>query len=85
MSDDEDYMSDKFVQGIEKVSSSLIYKHSNKREFELMKKKIEIETKLKERNKSIRIIEQEKREEGLSSAINSANKGLFSFIYESCK
>lgn len=81
MSDDEDYMSDKFLQGTEKhVSSSLIYKHSDKREFALMKKKAEIESKLKERNKSIRVIEQEKREEGLSSAISSANKGLF-FIY----
>lgn len=77
MSDDEDYMSDKFLQNSEqRVSSSLIYKHSDKRELALMKKKAEIESRMKERNKSIRVIEAEKREEGLSSAITSANKGL---------
>lgn len=74
MSDDEDYMSDKFLQQSEqRVSSSLIYKHSDRREFALMKKKAE----MKEQNKSIRVVEAEKREEGLSSAITSANKGLY--------
>ncbi|KAM0729205.1 G patch domain-containing protein 11 [Formica fusca] len=77
MSDDEDYMSDKFLQGSEKhVSSSLIHRHSDRREFALMKKKSEIESKLKEQNKSIRVVEAEKREEGLSSAITSTNKGF---------
>lgn len=77
MSDDEDYMSDKFLQASEQpVSSSLLYRHSDKREFALMKKKAEIESKMKQQNKSIRIVEAEKREEGLSSAITSANKGL---------
>lgn len=81
MSDEEDYMSDKFLQGIEKhVSPSLIHKHSDKRVFALMKKKAEIELKLKERNKSIKVVEQEKREEGLSSAISSENKGPFSLV-----
>lgn len=78
MSDDEDYMSDKFLHDSEqRVSSSLIYKHSDKREFALMKKKAEIESRMKEQNKSIRVIEAEKREEGLSSAITSANKGRY--------
>lgn len=78
MSDDEDYMSDKFLQGSEQpVSSSLVYKHSDRREFTLMKKKAEIESRMKEQNKSIRVVEAEKREEGLSSAITSANKGLY--------
>lgn len=77
MSDDEDYMSDKFLQGSEKhVPSSLLYRHSDKREFALMKKKTEIESRLKEQNKSIRVVEAEKREEGLSSAITSTNKGF---------
>lgn len=78
MSDDEDYMSDKFLQDSKQcISSSLIYKRSDRREFALMKKKAEIESRMKERNKSIRVIEAEKREEGLSSAITSANKGLY--------
>lgn len=77
MSDEEDYMSDKFLQGSEKhIPSSLIYKHSDRREFALMKKKTEIESRLKEQNKSIRVVEAEKREEGLSSAIASTNKGF---------
>lgn len=78
MSDEEDYMSDKFLQGSEKnTSSSLIYRRSDKREFALMKKKIE----MKEQNKSIRVVEAEKREEGLSSAITSTNKGLYKDLY----
>lgn len=71
-------MSNKFLQAPEQsVSSSLIHRHSDRREFALMKKKAEIESRMKERNKSIRVIEAEKREEGLSSAITSANKGLY--------
>lgn len=85
MSDDEDYMSDKFLLESERqVSSSLIYKHSDKREFALMKKKAEIESKMRERNKSIRVVEAEKREEGLSSAITSGNKGQY-FARVTCK
>lgn len=81
MSDTEDYMSDKFLHGIEKsTSSSLIYRHADKRKFELMKKKTEIETKLNEKN-SIKHIEEEKREAGLSSAITSSNKGLLFFLF----
>lgn len=77
MSDEEDYMSDKFLQGTEKyIPSSLIYRHADKRELELMKKKAEIEARLKEKNQSMKYIEQEKREEGLSSAITSSNKGF---------
>ncbi|XP_011638535.1 LOW QUALITY PROTEIN: G patch domain-containing protein 11 [Pogonomyrmex barbatus] len=77
MSDDEDYMSDKFLQGCEQhVSSSLIYKHSDRREFALMKKRTEIESRMKEQNKPMRVVEAEKREEGLASAITSANKGF---------
>lgn len=77
MSDDEDYMSDKFLEGSEKqASSSLIYRHKDKREHALMKKRIEIESRIKEQNKSIRVVEAEKREEGLSSAITTTNKGL---------
>lgn len=76
MSDEEDYMSDKFLQGTAKsTSSSLIYRHADKRELELIKKKIQIEAKLKEKN-AMKHIEEERREAGLSSAITSSNKGL---------
>ncbi|XP_043285815.1 G patch domain-containing protein 11 [Venturia canescens] len=77
MSDDEDYMSDKFLQAIEKCPApSLIYRQSEKRRLEVLKRKAEAETKMKDKNKSLRVIEQEKREEGLSSAISSSNKGF---------
>ena len=76
MSDDDDYMSDKFLEGSEKstASSTLVYRYADKRKFELMKKKTEIETKLKQ--SSVKYIEEEKREAGLSSAITSTNKGF---------
>ncbi|EZA58631.1 hypothetical protein DMN91_009031 [Ooceraea biroi] len=67
MSDDEDYMSDKFLQNTEKhVSLSLMYKRI-----------AEIKSnQSKACNKPIKVIEQEKREEGLSSAISNSNKGF---------
>ena len=76
MSDEEeDYMSDKFLQDVQQyVAPSLIYRPEDKREMELLKKKAEIEAKLKER-KPTRVVEEENREEGLSSAISSSNKG----------
>lgn len=81
MSDEEDYMSDKFLQGSEKdTSSTLLYRHADKRKFELMKKKSEIEAKLKEKS-SAKYIEEEKREAGLSSAITSTNKGIFLLFF----
>ncbi|XP_031840131.1 G patch domain-containing protein 11 [Nomia melanderi] len=74
--DDDDYMSDKFLQNSEKSSaSSLLYRHADKRKFDLIKKKSEIEAKIKEKN-SIKYMEEEKRETGLSSAIASTNKGF---------
>ncbi|EFN80832.1 G patch domain-containing protein 11 [Harpegnathos saltator] len=78
MSDDEDYMSDKFLLSSEKdvPPPSLIRKHSDRREHALMKRKAEIELRMKEKNKPMRVVEAEKREEGLSSAITSTNKGF---------
>lgn len=77
MSDDEDYMSDKFLLGLQEYKPpSLLHRHADKREMELLKKKAEIEEKLKKRNKPIRVIEAEKREEGLSSALSADNKGI---------
>ncbi|KAG7197145.1 hypothetical protein KM043_007231 [Ampulex compressa] len=77
MSDEDDYMSDKFLQGSEKCTApSLLYRHADKRQFTLMKKKAEVESRMKDSRKSIQIVEQEKREEGLSSAITNTNKGF---------
>lgn len=76
MSEDEDYMSDKFLQGVEKIAApSLIHRHADKRELELLKKKVEMQAKLKGR-KSLKVTEEEKREEGLSVAISNDNKGF---------
>lgn len=78
MSDDEDYMSDKFLELSEKCPTpSLVYRHTDKRQFELEKRKAEHEAKMREKNKSIHLIEREKREEGMSNAITSSNKGEF--------
>ncbi|XP_012270973.1 G patch domain-containing protein 11 [Orussus abietinus] len=77
MSDDDDYMSDKFLQGMEKcVAPSLVHRHTDKRQIEMMKKKVKLEAQMREKNKPVRVIEEEKREEGLSSAISSDNKGF---------
>ncbi|XP_066598730.1 G patch domain-containing protein 11 [Prorops nasuta] len=73
MSDEEDYMSDKFLLSCEKdTTSSLIHRRADRREFELEKKR----TDLKDKTKSNKVVEHEKREEGLSSAISSNNKGF---------
>ncbi|KZC03906.1 PREDICTED: G patch domain-containing protein 11 [Dufourea novaeangliae] len=73
---DDDYMSDKFLENSEKSGSSgLLYRHADKRKFEMMKRKTEIEAKMQEKN-SVKYMEQEKREAGLSSAIKSTNKGF---------
>ncbi|XP_063978639.1 G patch domain-containing protein 11 [Diachasmimorpha longicaudata] len=77
MSDDEDYMSDKFVLETEKqTTTSLFFKKSQQREVELLKRKAAAEERMREKNKSAKVMEQEKREEGLSSAISSDNKGF---------
>ncbi|XP_015122709.1 G patch domain-containing protein 11 [Diachasma alloeum] len=77
MSDNEDYMSDKFLLETEKyTSASLIFKKSQQREMELLKRKAAAEERMREKNKSVKVMEQEKREEGLSSAISSSNKGF---------
>ncbi|XP_011306516.1 G patch domain-containing protein 11 [Fopius arisanus] len=77
MSDDDDYMSDKFLVETEKCTPpSLVFKKSEQREIELLKRKVAAEEKMREKNKSAKAIEQERREEGLASAIASSNKGF---------
>ncbi|KAL0133312.1 hypothetical protein PUN28_000812 [Cardiocondyla obscurior] len=77
MSDDEDYMSDKFLQTCQQtVSPSLLHKHSDRRQFKIMKKKAEIEARMKKQTKLLKAMEAQKREEGLLNAIASDNKGF---------
>ncbi|XP_012257853.2 G patch domain-containing protein 11 [Athalia rosae] len=76
MSDDEDYMSDKFLHGTAKYCApSLARRYADKRELDLLKRKAEIEARLKEKNISVKVIEQETRDKGLAAAITSDNKG----------
>ncbi|XP_034938162.1 G patch domain-containing protein 11 [Chelonus insularis] len=77
MSDDEDYMSDKILQGLEEKSTpGLIYKTADKRRIQAEKRKAEIDAKLKEKYKSPKILEQDLREKKLSSTIDAENKGF---------
>lgn len=76
--DDDDYMSDKFLQNIKddsSTSTSLIFKQSEKRKIGMLKRKAQAETQMKLENKSQRVMEIEKREEGLSMALSTDNKG----------
>lgn len=82
-SDEDDYMSDKFLQNAEKDAPAvpILRRNADKRALEILKRKKEIEEKLKQKRKSMKVVEQEKREEGLSSAISSDNKGSFMFLF----
>ncbi|RZB49912.1 G patch domain-containing protein 11 [Asbolus verrucosus] len=75
MSDSEDdYMSDKLLQQCEQdIRPGLVFNRTTKRQYELEKKKKEIEAK---RPKSNREREEELREKGLNTAISSENKGF---------
>lgn len=76
-------MSDKFLLATEKYSApSLARRHADKRELELLKRKAEIEARLKEKNVSVRVIEQETRDKGLACAITSDNKGRVQFLIQ---
>ncbi|XP_046742568.1 G patch domain-containing protein 11 [Diprion similis] len=77
MSDDEDYMSDKFLLATEQHCTPILARRrADQRELDLLKRKAEIEARLKEKNVSVRVIEQETRDKGLASAITSDNKGF---------
>lgn len=74
MSDDEDYMSDKFLQKLEDKRPGLSFSPKTARIHQQEhKKKAKDE---KNRVKPKKVLEAEKREEGLNSAISSDNKGF---------
>ncbi|XP_008547495.1 G patch domain-containing protein 11 [Microplitis demolitor] len=80
MSDEDDYMSDKFIESLQekagKSSTSLIYKQSEKRRLEIAKRKADNDARIREKNKSSRVMEKEMRDKQLSEELTSDNKGF---------
>ncbi|XP_035216880.1 G patch domain-containing protein 11-like [Stegodyphus dumicola] len=74
MSDEDDYMSSAFLDVKEDIRPGLIFSKSVKRKHEIEKKKVESNKYF--RTKSIKQLEEEHRNAGLESALNSENKGF---------
>ncbi|RZF39930.1 hypothetical protein LSTR_LSTR002333 [Laodelphax striatellus] len=77
-SEEEDYMSDAFLNGCvqEDVRPGLVHNRALKRRYELDKKKTESDVNNKNVHKKLRVVEQELREDGLSQPISEDNKGF---------
>lgn len=74
-----DYMSADFISqcvGNDDVRPGLIFSHSAKRKVEMDKKKRELDTKHKQKFRTVKEVQKERLEEGLSTALNSSNKGF---------
>ncbi|KAK0175993.1 hypothetical protein PV328_000174 [Microctonus aethiopoides] len=76
MADDDDYMSEKFIMDTTCKAPGLILKHSDKRAIEIKKRKAAVDEQIMEKKKLSKTMEQDKRNEGLSSAISANNKGF---------
>ncbi|KAK0167369.1 hypothetical protein PV327_004776 [Microctonus hyperodae] len=76
MADDDDYMSEKFILDTTCKAPGLILKHSDKRAIEIKKRKAAVDEQIMEKKKLSKTMEQDKRNEGLSSAISANNKGF---------
>ncbi|XKL62669.1 hypothetical protein PGB90_002502 [Kerria lacca] len=78
MSDDEDYMSDKFLTGCVEndIRPGLLSTYSEKRNFQTLKRKREQDELNKKKNPNIKLMESEKRKEGLEKPIEQNNKGF---------
>lgn len=74
MSDEDDYMSDSFLQTLEDKRPGLVFSSKTAREHQIQRKKKT--TDEKNRVKPKKVLEAEKREEGLKSALSSENKGF---------
>ncbi|KAG1697886.1 G patch domain-containing protein 11 [Nymphon striatum] len=66
----DDYMSDKLFENAD-VRPGLIWNRSTKRSVEISKKQ-----KIRKKQKPMKVIENENREEGLNTALSSENKGF---------
>ncbi|CAH1791413.1 unnamed protein product [Owenia fusiformis] len=75
-SDEDDYMSDAFLTKCEDVRPGLVHSKKTSRQNEIEKKQKEKQKFIKETYKPKKVLEHEKREEGLNSAISSENKGF---------
>ncbi|XP_055696479.1 G patch domain-containing protein 11 [Lutzomyia longipalpis] len=76
-SDEEDYMSDKFLEkNLPNIRPGLIKNRERQREVEVQAKKAKIDEETRNRNKPKQVMEKERLQEGLSSAISSDNKGF---------
>jgi hypothetical protein len=74
MSDEEDYMSESFLQNLEDKRPGLTFSSKTARSHQQEKKKREKDEK--NRIKPKKVLETEKRLEGLNAAISSENKGF---------
>ncbi|XP_062570382.1 G patch domain-containing protein 11-like [Saccostrea cucullata] len=74
MSDEEDYMSESFLQNLVDKRPGLVFSSKTSRAHKQEKKKREKDDQ--NRVKPKKVLETEKREEGLKSAITSDNKGF---------
>ncbi|KAJ4451942.1 hypothetical protein ANN_03425 [Periplaneta americana] len=78
-SDDEfDYMSDNFLAQCvkEDIRPGLIHNRTQKRTHDIHKKKTFTDEENKQRNKPLKLVEAERREEGLNEAICDNNRGF---------
>jgi len=79
MSSDEepDYMSEEFLAAcVKDVRPGLVFKKSTKRQFEIEEKQQKANEKHRNINKPAKVLEAERREEGLKEAIPVQNKGF---------
>ncbi|XP_071547481.1 G patch domain-containing protein 11-like [Panulirus ornatus] len=82
MSDSEneiDYMSEEFLAacvGKDDVRPGLLLSHSSKHQVQMEKRKKEKDNEHRARFKPAKVVQKERLEEGLSTAINSSNKGF---------
>uniref|UniRef100_A0A6B2EFG9 G patch domain-containing protein 11 n=1 Tax=Phlebotomus kandelakii TaxID=1109342 RepID=A0A6B2EFG9_9DIPT len=76
-SDEEDYMSDKFLaQSVSNVRPGLIKNRERQREVEVEAKKAKYDEEVRSKHKPSHVKEKERLEEGLSSALSTENKGF---------
>ena len=61
---------------VKDVRPGLVFKQSTKRQFQLEEQHRSANEKVRKLNKPVRVLEAEKRDEGLSTAITSQNKGI---------
>ncbi|XP_059618268.1 G patch domain-containing protein 11 [Phlebotomus argentipes] len=76
-SDEEDYMSDKFLaQNVPNIRPGLIKNRERQREVEVQAKKMKFDEEERNKYKPSHVKERERLEEGLSSALTTENKGF---------